>query len=441
MENNINLPLKGPGYLSNFKLLFLATVAVVIFAELRVHPFMTDFRIGLGVIAFAFICLYFTNFSIVKLSIISSTAVLFYRVLTQTISSDLSLYTIFISNLPGALYYLIFGILILLFKVRQYNGQPLKQGIIMGGLDFSSNVMEWLIRGVLISEPLFVHPIYINLGGLLTVGVLRMLFVTGIYSSLYHHNLNIINKVEREKRAEILQMTGNLQSEVYFIQKSIADIENLTKKGYDLYEQLQQEDNQEFSEKALEVSTKAHEIKKDYERINSGLKNLLNPPTLTDGFLELIQLLVNANYEYSLNLHKKINFKTNINYNFNPRYPVMIASIINNLITNSIEAIEYKGTIEINCNKTENNWIEISISDSGKGIDQEKIEMVFKPGFTEKNSLTNGICNSTGIGLTHVNNLLEYLGGLIRIETTPGEGTTMNLYFDTKKVVGGVEND
>jgi PAS domain S-box-containing protein len=69
-------------------------------------------------------------------------------------------------------------------------------------------------------------------------------------------------------------------------------------------------------------------------------------------------------------------------------------------------------------------YVEIAVSDTGTGIAQDMLEQVFEPFFTTK---PEG--QGTGLGLSMVYGFVRQSGGNVRIESTPGEGTTLRLYL------------
>jgi len=77
------------------------------------------------------------------------------------------------------------------------------------------------------------------------------------------------------------------------------------------------------------------------------------------------------------------------------------------------------------------NYVELKISDTGKGIDQEDIKNIFDPFFTTKGE------RGVGLGLSTVYGFVIRSGGDIFVESTPGTGSHFTLFFpkfkETKK--------
>jgi len=106
--------------------------------------------------------------------------------------------------------------------------------------------------------------------------------------------------------------------------------------------------------------------------------------------------------------------------------PFRFKQIFSNLIDNALKYTE-KGYVEFGYTIFNNiNFVEFYVKDTGIGIAKDKhIEIFqrFNKIETDKSKLYRG----TGLGLTITQNLVERLGGTIRVESTPNQGSTF--YF------------
>lgn len=102
--------------------------------------------------------------------------------------------------------------------------------------------------------------------------------------------------------------------------------------------------------------------------------------------------------------------------------------IIHNLVSNSRKAMVpgREGRIRIT-GGTEEGKVVILFRDNGKGMTEEELSRAMEPFYTKS---INGI----GLGLAIVNKLVEQNEGTLKIESVPGEGTTIILSFGKEEV-------
>jgi len=104
--------------------------------------------------------------------------------------------------------------------------------------------------------------------------------------------------------------------------------------------------------------------------------------------------------------------------------------VFTNLINNSIDAMKNEGgdlVIQIQENKEKDEYLQISISDTGYGIPEEIANRLFEPFSTGKEK-------GTGLGLSITKRIVEAQGGNISVKSfTSGTIFTLNLIRTTKE--------
>jgi PAS domain S-box-containing protein len=117
--------------------------------------------------------------------------------------------------------------------------------------------------------------------------------------------------------------------------------------------------------------------------------------------------------------------------------PTQLEVAVLNLAINARDAMPQGGVlkfvtrsaqIESDPELDDGNYVELCISDTGIGMDEEIASRAFEPFFTTKE-----IGKGTGLGLSMVYGMARQSGGTARIETAPGEGTAIKLFFKAAK--------
>ena len=117
-------------------------------------------------------------------------------------------------------------------------------------------------------------------------------------------------------------------------------------------------------------------------------------------------------------------FKRNLNFNL----PVirqddnLIKQILLNLIMNALHAMESKGGELHISTETLPDFVSLTVSDNGPGIAADAINRIFDRYFTTKKP-----GEGTGLGLFITKNLVEMMGGTIKVTSTVGVGTTFTI--------------
>jgi two-component system, NtrC family, sensor kinase len=98
-------------------------------------------------------------------------------------------------------------------------------------------------------------------------------------------------------------------------------------------------------------------------------------------------------------------------------YPALLNQVLLNLVANSIDAIDGRGTIDIETKAEQASFV-IRVTDSGCGIPSHVKERIFEPFFTTKPT-----GEGTGLGLSIAYSIIKKHGGTLELDPGPAGGT------------------
>ena len=131
----------------------------------------------------------------------------------------------------------------------------------------------------------------------------------------------------------------------------------------------------------------------------------------------------------------------NVNYEIEQNIPeilidkAQISEVLHNIILNSKQSLEKKGSYNLNISLKkimikeneiiglkQGNYIEIAIKDTGEGIPEDAIDKIFHPFFTTKEK-------GSGLGLTISYSIIKKHGGTINVKSQHGVGSEFKIYL------------
>jgi len=111
----------------------------------------------------------------------------------------------------------------------------------------------------------------------------------------------------------------------------------------------------------------------------------------------------------------------------------LLIEALDNILLNAVDSMTGGGTLTVITEKEEEQGkpqVLVKIRDSGAGISEDRLEVIFEPFYTTKSA------EGTGLGLSITKKIMEALSGMVKIESEVGKGTTilLSLPFNKDKI-------
>ena len=253
--------------------------------------------------------------------------------------------------------------------------------------------------------------------------------------------------IQSEKMASLGELTAGIAHE---IQNPLNFVNNFSEVSNELVDEMNEELSKGDIEEAKAI---AYDIKQNLEKINhhgkradaivkgmlqhsrssSATKEPADINKLADEYLRLAYHGLRAK-DKSFNAAMVTDFDKNINAI--PMIPQDMGRVLLNLYTNSFYAVTetkkqkekalpgipgYEPTVKVSTKKMGNKVL-ISVKDNGNGIPQQVLDKIFQPFFTTKPT-----GQGTGLGLSLAYDIVKAHGGVLKVETKEGEGSTFTI--------------
>ena len=189
----------------------------------------------------------------------------------------------------------------------------------------------------------------------------------------------------------------------------------------------------QFSEMKLDEMQKLALLMKDSAvNLFRLLENLLEWSQMKRGLTTANpeQFSLNKILSGSINLIKELAAKKEITISSDVQEELQVYADINmfeaavrNLLSNALKFTSKGGSVTLSANSTTDNKVEVSVKDTGIGMNKEIMESLFRLDVSTKRKGTEGE-PSTGLGLHICKEFIEKNGGEITVESEEGKGTT-----------------
>lgn len=313
------------------------------------------------------------------------------------------------------LFYILVSLLIVLFNLKKINIKHLPVFVI-------------IFTAILIAIFFSVNPYLI----IISIGLTIDNFI--MYFTIENPDIKLINELELAK--DNLENANSVKSE--FLRSMSHEIRTPMNQIIGCASVIEMEDN--LSKESKDVLNDLVNSTNSLLDVCNGIINVSqiesgNVDILISGYnpKEIIEDLVNLNRKRLTN--KDIEIVSNYSELPDVVYgdKDKVKQIVSNLLSNAIKYTD-KGKIEISVSgsvKKDKCDIEIVVKDTGKGISEDNIDLIFnKFGKLEKNSDTLGL----GLGLFITKNLVNILGGNISVTSELGKGSEFKVVLQENLV-------
>lgn len=405
---------------SDKKQILTFSIFIILLAQINLDIFASNFRVSMGVMLLPVLIFLYQKIAILPVTLLAGVGVYLSRVLLRALRHPFTP-QLWMDFFPELIFYLIYGgLFYLYFRYRDYKLPHDNCYIALFFMDYLANLSELLCR---LQLGAFVPSLQINI---LLVALIRTVIIWAVCTGLSQYKFLLISTEHAHRYQRLILLISKLNSEVIWMHKNTAMIEDTMAKSYRLFFRMQEENvDPALSQCALNVAKDIHEVKKEYLMILRGISEALDL-NLRDGDMSLSDILTvlhnslillcsEKNIKLDFHSHIKTNFKTDKHY--------FLLSIFRNLFTNAVEASQ-SGSVLLQFSQQETDMDHLfEISDNGPGIPEENLEHIFAPGFSTKINFSTGEI-SRGLGLNLVEDAVKnQFHGSIRVESRPGKTT------------------
>lgn len=405
---------------SDKKQILTFSIFIVLLAQINLDIFASNFRVSMGIMLLPVLIFLYQKIAVLPITLLAGVGVYLSRVLLQVPGHAFSVQP-WLDFFPELIFYLIYGALFFLyFRDHDYKLPHNNCYIALFFMDYLANLSELLCR---LRLGAFAPSLQANI---LLVALIRTAIIWAVLTGLSQYKFLLVSAEHAHRYQRLILLISKLNSEVIWMHKNTAMIEDTMAKSYQLFSRMQEENvDPALSQCALNVAKDIHEVKKEYLMILRGISEALEL-NLRDGDMSLSDILTVLHNSLLLLCGEKnisLDFHSNVQTNFKTDKHYFLLSVFRNLFTNAVEA-NLDGSVRLVFSQyeTETDYL-FQITDNGPGIPAENLEHIFQPGFSTKINFHTGEI-SRGLGLNLVEDMVKnQFRGTIRVESRPGNTT------------------
>ncbi len=269
-----------------------------------------------------------------------------------------------------------------------------------------------------------------------------------IYQPLYGLNNEIVEIVvfwiditEEEKARNILENTLKMQEEIYSnVAHELKTPLNVIFSANQLL--LMYLKNDLYEENKGKFYIYSNSIKQNCYRLTKLINNIVDLSKSQAGYfklnlsneniVEIIENIAKSVSEYVKSRGLRIVFYSNVEEKIIACDPIRIERVMLNLISNAIKFSNPSGEIYINV-LDKGEMVEISVKDTGVGIEKEHLSLLFKKFYQIDKTLSRN-AEGSGIGLSLTKSIVDLHGGDIRVESEAGKGSTFKVELPARTI-------
>ena len=249
------------------------------------------------------------------------------------------------------------------------------------------------------------------------------------YDNMICYTKIINNECIYKKLNELKDMYSFKNEFLYTISKNLKNPINT------IFESNKRLQNSDSRKKYKYIDNYSRVIKQNSYRLKRLLDNIEEINKIENGIVDInystcdivkfIEAIVNISREYAKLKNIDIIFYSNVNKKVILIDESKIERIILNLLSNAMKFTSSNGKIIVSINVDEDETT-ISVEDTGIGIENENLEIIFDNFVQLDTTLYRG-CEGTGIGLALVRNIAKIHDAKINVYSKFGEGSKFEL--------------